>query len=228
MTFSLQPSVVHCSSVGFQGCPWLDVTVWSTDPLGNMDHVWSNTIGDVVLDVGAAFGSYAVTALACGAAHVYAWSPDEGDNSLTMFAETLALNGWTDRCTLINGGMYSRDGWINPLRQSFVDRIDEPGLDSTGFIKVSTLDTWFATAPRHPAGTQFWLKMDVEGAEPEVLRGARTTVATLKPKMLIENHNFKRATLEQEVRDLLTTEFGYKEVCTTPYHSVSHSLYVPA
>ena len=45
---------------------------------------------------------------------------------------------------------------------------------------------------------------------------------------MVENHNFKRATLEQEIRELVTGTFGYKEVDTTPYHAISHSLYIPA
>ena len=95
---------------------------WFTydDEVSVRDRQWDVKPGDVVLDVGAAFGSYAVTALACGAEHVFAWSPDEGDNSLEMFGETIALNGWTSKCTIINDGVYSADGWINPLTQSLL------------------------------------------------------------------------------------------------------------
>jgi hypothetical protein len=41
-----------------------------------------------------------------------------------------------------------------------------------------------------------------------------------------ENHKFKIATIEQDVRDLLLS-WNYKEIATHPYHSVSHSYYEP-
>jgi hypothetical protein len=71
------------------------------------------------------------------------------------------------------------------------------------------------------------MKLDVEGAEVHVLKGAEHLIRTLRPVLLIENHIFKASDLEAEVRNLLTKEMGYVEVSTSPYHSVSHSLFNP-
>lgn len=191
------------------------------------DRDWDIRPGDLVLDVGAAYGSYALTALASGASHVWAWSPQgrPGEASEADFLrESIKLNGWEDRCTVYENGVFVKDGWLNTMTQQFWDR--DPG-PSDDVILVSTLDTWSSV---HSPDRVDWMKLDVEGAETEVLWGAKELISKFRPKIQVENHLFKRATIEQEVRELLITgRFGhpYREVSTHRYHSVSHSLYLP-
>ena len=75
-----------------------------------------------------------------------------------------------------------------------------------------------------------WMKLDVEGAEVEVLKGAKDLISKFCPKIQVENHVFKRASLYEEVRELLiggNLGARYEEISTVQYHSVSHSLYFP-
>lgn len=208
----LDPSPQHPSWFSFEDESTVRAAIWKIAP------------GDVVFDVGAAYGSYSLTALAAGAKRVFAWSPMEASPpECELLEESLILNDWQDRCEIMVTGAYDRTGWLNPGTQAFCET--DPA-DKTGLIKVQTLDDW---RKEHtiPAAQRYWLKLDVEGAEVHVLSGARKLIAELRPNITVENHNFKRATLEQEVRDLVLS-MGYIEVSTTPYHEVSHSLYVPS
>lgn len=188
------------------------------------DRTWAIGTGDVVFDVGAAYGSYSLTALACGAAFVYAWSPPESSpQEPGLFEESLILNGWLNRCEIMTTGVYDRTGWLETYYQTFTT--EAPADMKSSVIHVQTLDDWrkereIMAAPR------YWMKLDVEGAEVEVFKGAEKLIAEFRPTISVENHLFKRATLGQEVRGLLES-WGYTHHETVPYHSVSHSLYLP-
>lgn len=193
------------------------------------DRDWLIRAGDVVLDIGAAYGSYALTALASGAARVYCWSPQGPPDEPTeaeMLRRSLALNGWTDRCTIYESGLFDKTGFLNASTQDFnASDSPPPNADQLGgeILRVECLDDWWARNHIYRAD---WMKLDVEGAEVEVLRGGEALIRELQPTILVENHLFKRATLGDEVRELLAG-FGYNHVCTHPYHSISHSVYRP-
>jgi hypothetical protein len=70
-----------------------------------------------------------------------------------------------------------------------------------------------------------WIKIDVEGAELAVLRGAEQVIRRERPRLLVENHLFLYPSIEQEVKDfVLGLDLGY-QVETRPHHSVSHSFF---
>ncbi len=205
---------------------------WFTfeDETSVRDTHWHVDKNDCVIDVGAAYGSYTLTALSQGAARVYAWSPEGAPNSdseAEFLQESLALNGWSDRCVVYGTGAYDKIGWIDAYTQEFYE--NDPPIRSN-VIPVERLDTWyereFLVKDDAKKYNRFWLKLDVEGAEVAVLSAAERLIRELRPNILVENHNFKRPTIEQEVRDLIVA-YGYREIATTPYHSVSHSFYVP-
>lgn len=195
------------------------------------DSMWTVNAGECVIDIGAAYGSYSLAALSQGAARCFAWSPQgEPDcpSESALLQESLAANGWTDKCRVYNDGLYDRNGWLDTMTQAFYE--EEPENRNSATISVRTVDSWYESDFKpHFERDQFpgiWLKLDVEGAEVQVLQSGARMISELRPKVLVENHNFKRASLEQEVRTLMLS-FGYDEVSTVPYHSVSHSLYVP-
>jgi FkbM family methyltransferase len=187
------------------------------------DQLWNIQPGDVILDVGAAYGSYSLTALACGASLVMAWSPEGhpgGPPEADVLRESLGLNDWRSRCIIWSAGCYSEAGWLNTVTQEFSKKIPDGPC-----IYVSPLD-WQVPSRDFPKN-KVWMKLDVEGAEVEVLKGAAAFITTVRPKILVENHLFKRASIADEVRELLVGTQGYRHITTLPYHSVSHSLYLP-
>lgn len=188
------------------------------------DRYWDIAPGDFVMDVGAAFGSYAVTALSAGATHVWAWAPEGIPGSVSekeMLCATLGLNGWSKRCTIYTNGVYDKNGWLNTSNKQFCEL--EPVEHDLHTIPVYTLDAWYAET--NPARVD-WMKLDVEGAEVNVLRGAESLIRDRRPRILVENHLFVRESIAAEVRQVLE-QLGYQHESTIPYHTVSHSLYVP-
>lgn len=190
------------------------------------NRFWNISKGDVVIDGGAAFGSYSLAALALGAEYVYAFIP-ESPSEDRLFLESLALNNWQDRGEVVRTGLWSRTGWLSSTSLAFHHEVPEGnGVDEAGnrlFFPVMSLDHWVEEAKLERLD---WLKLDVEGAEREVLEGALVTIEKFRPKIMIENHTFKIPTIHEQCRQLVTM-MGYQEIATVPYHAVSHTLYEP-
>jgi FkbM family methyltransferase len=194
---------------------------------------WDIAPGDYVLDVGAAYGSYALPALACGAQAVWAWSPQgpegeqpERDFLLQSFDANPEWKKAGQTLTVYDHGVYSREGWIDTATQAY-SQTATGGKDE---IHVTTIDRWMSSigvnAYPRTVFCRWWMKLDVEGAEVEVLRGADLFIDLFRPRILVECHNFKRHSLEREVREHLEG-CGYLHVATHPHHGVSHSFFMP-
>lgn len=194
------------------------------------EKTWHINPGALILDVGAAYGSYSLTALAQGAFKVYAWAPEAGcgDAPEKDFLEaSLKLNNWQDKAHVYKSGFWNKTGWLDTTNQKFYfeipDIIDNPNY----FIKVSTLDDWYeAIKPLEDFSkySEIWMKVDVEGAEVEVLKAATKLIKELKPNIQVENHLFKNVNIEAEIKKLLEN-LGYKQTFNENYNEVSHCVY---
>ena len=72
-----------------------------------------------------------------------------------------------------------------------------------------------------------FIKLDVEGAEYEALKGAYRIIHRDKPTILVENHLFHDSNMEQKILSLVLNEWkdlGYM-ARVVPYASVSHTLF---
>lgn len=220
--------------LSFRGVPFLiaclpdplhDSTFIFEDESSVRERDWTVREGDVVLDIGAAYGSYTLTALAMGASMVYAWSPRQvpGDpKDADFLRKSLELNGWSDRCVIYESGLYDRPGILDAEPLKLPRLLGPSDIPSPSSIRVGRLDDWMAeVAP----GRVDWMKLDVEGAEVQVLDGGSNLIRTLLPKIQVENHLFMRSDMCDLVRDSVLSLGPYREISTVPYHSVSHSLY---
>jgi FkbM family methyltransferase len=150
--------------------------------------------GDVVLDVGAQFGDFALLcAKGLGAKRVVAFEPHP--ENFRILQKNLALNGEVrveaekvlvsdrnDADTTISGSRTVQTSGAGPRLQ-----VQSRTLDSYGFSQVSLL------------------KIDVEGYELQVLEGARDLLQRLHPRVILETHSLR---LDRAVDDFLR-ERGY-------------------
>jgi FkbM family methyltransferase len=128
---------------------------------------------DVVVDVGACYGQYALPALALGA-NVIAYEPF--DDGRMVLREQVAQNGWSGHCTIVevalgNGAPYPTE------------------LSSEVWTKhYPTSMPTFSTLDEEAVGRVDWIKCDNEGGELLFLQGAAKTLERWKPTCIIENH----------------------------------------
>ena len=224
--------IAYCKGHTYQyvypkGATPADACRWShIDETEVREELWDIKSGDIVYDLGSAFGSYALSALAMGAAHVVCVNPNPQEQDLLL--ASARLNGWADKVERINAGLWSEVGYLNDEEQTFIPK---GGGDfkvtrtvdgrHTQLFEVQTLDS--LQLPVREG--RVVVKADLEAAEAHMLRGAHRFFAQHQPTFVtIEVHVFKSATIEQET-DAAMDELGYVPVTKRPYHSVMHALY---
>jgi FkbM family methyltransferase len=217
-----------------KGCPHPDAdhaSAWSfEDEQVVRDRHWHIKKGDVVLDVGAAFGSYTLPALAMGA-RVVAFSPADFDTELLNL--NLQLNPeLAKRCLVVRDGLHERDGWFDPDHSTFASD-DHPHAVGTnmasandraafaGWLRCRSLDSFMSN---HPGIDRVdWIKMDIEGAELGALKGGIETLRKYRPKCLIECHQFHNGNTQTDVFAFMES-LGYQGVAQ-PHCAVSHAYF---
>lgn len=122
---------------------------------------------EVVYDLGAHIGGWTIPA-ALISKHVEAFEPNI--DCVQILNQNLNLNKLTDKVTVHNVGL---GGKINSCFN------DNNTSDS------STLDEMVWGQALTPPS---FIKIDVEGAELEVLRGAQETIQTFRPRIFVEAH----------------------------------------
>jgi FkbM family methyltransferase len=147
--------------------------------------------GDIMVDVGANFGYHALLGASCvgAAGHVYAFEPVPSNCRLLM--RHIGLNNFRDRVTVIPKAASDSEGNIE--LHGIVDGVSvaagmhkNTSLGTTIKVSATTLDKSLAHRPK-PIRL---IKIDVEGAEQLVLRGATTILATDRPLLVVEVHSF--------------------------------------
>ena len=146
------------------------------------------TPGDVVYDVGAHIGFFSVCAAKLGAV-VYAFEPLP--ENAARLRENVSLNGFD--ITVVEAAVWADDGTVDlvPGDSDFESRV-APG-DAVPSVSLDA----FSERERPPA----LMKLDVEGAEAQVLRGARRILADVRPLLVCEVHG---AGVRKEVEELLS------------------------
>lgn len=206
------------------------------DEIDTRNQLWNINSGDYVLDVGASYGSYTLTALAVGAQKVYAWSPQSHGylSEKEILQVSLKLNNWENKCVVYDYGLYNKSGWLDCFKQIFYKDKPTSYIKNTitnatsDLIRIDTLDNWYLNLSNEERSelknNTVWMKLDVEAAELEVIRGATTLLKELSPIIFNENHDCLREGIGQEFNNLMKT-LSYKEIEKIPYHSRSHSLF---
>jgi len=175
--------------------------------------------GMVVCDVGANIGEISMAAAQrVGAAgHVFAFEP------MPALHEKLVFNLSRNRLHQVDPvckGLADKAG-IAPIyfaASSFADGTKHEGLGTlypseqraslAGEIELTTLDSFFAEA--QPSRLDL-VKIDVEGAELDVLRGGERTLARFRPYLILEVQNETAQSAGHEAKDILQflEQLGY-------------------
>lgn len=200
-------------------------TWWSHLDESNVREVaWNIEKNDLILDVGAAYGSYSLDGLAKGAKKIYAWAPEAGlgdapENEILY--KNLEINNWQDKGVIYDYGFYDKEGWLDTFTQDYYFTYPYHIEDTKNLIKVQTLDKWyeevFLTEDDRKNYNNVWMKLDVEGAELNVLKTAEKLLKELSPILSIENHIFKDANIENKIHEYLTN-IGYTKIFREAYN----------
>ena len=149
---------------------------------------------NTVVDIGANVGNHSFYfSKICNAETIYAFEPVEANfllckkNNPEINTQKVALSNYIGRCTLKN-----TQPWNSGT--SFLEGTKD------GDVEVRTLDSYGYDSIT-------FLKIDVEGAEVQVLQGAKETILKSLPDLLVEVHN--DITIE-DVMETLPNAYSYE------------------
>lgn len=171
------------------------------------DHVVSP--GDVVLDVGAHVGIFAMKAFALGAARVIAVEPDP--DNVECLRRNFSKEIESGRLTIVEAGAWNKvdtmelsigqsSGWNSLVSDNHYLTVEVPVRpidDMLAELGVDRLD---------------YIKMDIEGAEPQALEGAAETIRRFHPIVMIDTYQWEHdlGMLESKLAEADT---GYEPFC---------------
>ena len=140
--------------------------------------------GDVFIDIGAHFGIYSLSAVTapCGDVRSLAVEPDS--HNVRALKLWTAVNKKTNEIEIIEAACSDRPGmtklWFySTMGHQVGDKRPEDAVENVdpAEVPVVTIDQILADRPTL-MGRRTFIKIDVEGIEPEVIAGAMETLAT--------------------------------------------------
>ena len=149
---------------------------------------------DVVIDCGAHVGTFADMALGRGASKVIAIEPDPTHVECLRrnFSEEIK-NG---RVIVIPKAVWSKPGTMkltigtkNSGMNSLVNEVGSQTID----VEVTTVDEIVAGLNLDRVD---YIKMDIEGAEKEALKGAQTVISRFVPRLMLESNSTPEGVVE--------------------------------
>jgi FkbM family methyltransferase len=164
-----------------------DVYTSMVDHEEDIVEQFSPKTGDIVIDVGAAFGFYTIMASKRVGQQGKVVAIEPQPNILEMLNRNIKLNELTNIITL-NYAVYSERSKVR-LYSNYSIIQERAGQSLQSFIEVSadTLDNLLRQVGIDEAN---WIKVDVEGAELEVLKGAAGILSRSSDiSILVEVHS---------------------------------------
>jgi FkbM family methyltransferase len=144
----------------------------------------------IFLDVGANYGTHSVLFLAAGIP-VIAFEPNLSCYPhFKTICELNGLSGWWEQVAIgdkvgqIELAYPEKDTWLGSVHLDRA-RLQNSGKVVTQQVSLRTLDYYLHDIPQD----KILIKIDVEGYEREVIRGASRLFKDRKPKLIFENYN---------------------------------------
>ena len=166
--------------------------------------------GDIFVDIGAHHGRYTLlgSRRVCNSGKVVSIEADP--LNFDLLNKNIKLNGLTN-VTSLNYAAYSRQDDLklhlrsDDISHSIYHSVMSNRLESAIFreVKAETLDKLLQLQHIDLKAVN-WIKIDVEGAELEVLKGAHNTLTqSSRISLLIEIHRLSDGTLYQPIKEFL-------------------------
>lgn len=140
---------------------------------------------DIVLDIGAQFGTWTLPAATRKPRQVYAFEPyrpffDKLNGNISCNEEDIR-----SRITSVCIGFDKEERTNVPYSEFTVSTMEGGNKDK--MIDVTTLDKYVSENNIEKVNH---IKIDVDGPELNILEGAKDTIKRFKPNIMIEEHNF--------------------------------------
>lgn len=167
---------------------------------------WCVEPGDAVLDVGAGFGSYSLAALAAGASRVIGVEPAKEE--FFSLCQNVSINkDFDERFFGIPLVCHEAGGRVIAFSEKAHSCL--PSKSDYESRLTTTVDELAGRFVPFPDRLK-WLKIDVEGMELHVLRGAVSTLVKHRPNVLVECHAGIDVRLPEMVTEIMNTHAGYR------------------
>ncbi|HXV25327.1 MAG TPA: FkbM family methyltransferase [Alphaproteobacteria bacterium] len=144
--------------------------------------------GDLFIDVGAHWGLYALTAATRWPGEVAVLAIEPESDNLRHLQDWIIRNGVAQDVAVVAAAAGAQEGTVTFARNSTMGHsVVQPGAETplgTFSARMTTID---AVLRQHPdlQDRRTFLKIDVEGHEPEVIEGARTLIESGRVEALI-------------------------------------------
>jgi FkbM family methyltransferase len=198
------------------GTKWRVETIYSKEPC-TLEWIARFDTDDIFLDVGANVGMYTIWAAATTGATVFAFEPES--QNYALLNRNIRFNNLQHRVTAYCIGLSDQQGltelyMANVAAGGSCHSVGEP-LDykhdplpvafrqgCVAFRLDDLVSTGLIPLPNH-------IKIDVDGFEPRVIAGARTTLTDGSVKSLLIEVNLNLADHQSMVRDLSRLGFEH-------------------
>ncbi len=137
--------------------------------------------GDIVLDVGGHLGTFTRFALDHGAGKVVVLEPDE--RNIECFRRTFADDLRQGTVELVEAAAWHEEGVLRFGGAGATARVSDGGAVE---VRAVTID---GLVEELGLPSIDFIKMDIEGAEVDALRGARQTLARFGPEMALSTYH---------------------------------------
>ncbi len=195
---------------------------------GHEDHILSRFIpkeGDTVIDIGAHIGRYTIVSskLVGKTGKVVAIEADV--DTFQLLKRNVALNNLTNVLPLNIAVFFSTKTRIKLYEQSasakYNSLILSRAKQTEKYVEINA-DTLDSILELNGINQVNWIKIDVEGAEFEVLKGATKTLSCGNIALLIEIHNIEDSNHYDNIVDFLK-HYSYEIAFEYRYHDSGES-----
>lgn len=159
-------------------------TLAENDFLAERDPGKTVKPGDIVIDCGAHVGVFTAKAFSLGAAKVIAVEPQP--RHLECLRRNFPSELKDGRLVLVPKAVWSSEGTMNMNSNAFnpaASSLVKPGDGEKIEVPLTTIDL---LVDELGLSRVDFIKLDIEGAEPEALKGAKDTIQRHHPRFLID------------------------------------------